>query len=224
MKTIIGSWKINGAVDFAKKFIDEINTVDTQNRVVVCPPVGLLHLFKNFKYDIGAQNCFWKNSGAFTGENSPSLLKELGCKYVIAGHSERRALFGESNEGIFKKYEAIVSEKMTAVICIGEKQEERDNWKDVLAKQLEKFSKKKLEHIIFAYEPVWSIGTGLIPSIAEIEIVARFVKDFVGNYPFLYGGSVNSQNSQKILKCNNVDGVLVGAASLEIDEFSKIIG
>ena len=227
MKIIIANWKMNGDVDFANEFINEFNKIESKNEIVVCPPAALIYLFKNFRYNTGAQNCFSKEKGAFTGEISPKLIKNLGCKYVLLGHSERRAIFIESNDFVFKKWQAAVEQKLIPVVCIGEKLEDRDNWREVLSTQIESYMNIDLQGTIFAYEPVWSIGTGLIPTTEEIESVMEFIKTKLRNsskYFLIYGGSVNAKNSSQILNCKNVDGLLIGGASLKIDEFKQIIG
>lgn len=222
MKIIVANWKMNGDLELVAKFIKEINLVRTENTVVVCPPAALITSFSDFRYHIGAQNCSCEDCGAFTGENSPKLLKSLGCRYVIIGHSERRTLFNETNESVYKKWEAIVRNGMSPIVCIGETSEERSSWKETISNQLKPFIGKQIDSTIVAYEPVWSIGTGQIPEISEITDVLTFVRDLLKtNTKLLYGGSVNSKNAPSIL--NNADGVLVGGASLKSAEFSKII-
>ncbi|MDR0632089.1 MAG: triose-phosphate isomerase [Holosporaceae bacterium] len=225
MKIIVANWKMNGGVDLADEFIEEINTITSPNTIVVCPPAVLISRFGNFSHRVGAQNCFCEENGAFTGENSPKLLKEAGCKYVILGHSERRSIFCEDDELIFKKWKAAVAQDLIPIVCIGEKIEDRDNWKETISRQLDFFLDDcPLGDTIFAYEPVWSIGTGLIPTEEKIETIFAFIKELLGDEaPLLYGGSVTSENAQRILACQNVDGFLVGGASLKIDEFKKIV-
>jgi triosephosphate isomerase len=184
----------------------------------------LIDRFRNFRHRVGAQNCFCKNKGAFTGENSPELLKKAGCEYVIIGHSERRSIFNETDDLVFKKWKAALVCELTPIVCIGEKLENRANWKEVISSQLSLFGDNSLGNTIVAYEPVWSIGTGLIPTIEEIETIFEFIRSLPSDeVSLLYGGSVSSKNAELILNCKNVDGVLVGGASLEIEEFKKII-
>lgn len=221
MKIIIGNWKMNGTNEFAVKFINEINKIETKNCVVICPPTGLIPIFKDFRYQVGAQNCFYKNNGAFTGETSPALLKDLGCSYVLIGHSERRNIFGEKDELLYKKWESAIANNLKPVVCIGERAEEKSRWKEVLKKQLDLYLGKDISTTIFAYEPVWSIGTGIIPSVDEIFEVYTFIKSVINNPQILYGGSVNSKNYQQILQYT--DGLLIGGASLKIEEFSVIM-
>lgn len=223
MKIIIGNWKMNGSQDFTIKFIEEINKLETMNKIIICPPAPLIPFFEKFKHKIGAQNCFYEKFGAFTGENSPYLLKELGCEYVLIGHSERRSIFDESDEIIYKKWDTAISNNLIPVVCLGEKLEERNYWKEVISAQLKPYYKENLETTIFAYEPVWSIGTGIIPTENEIHNACKFIKSIVKDSNVLYGGSVNSKNYRQILNCKNVDGLLIGGASLKIKEFSEII-
>lgn len=226
MGIIVGNWKMNGNKNFASEMIRRLNGIDSENTIVICPPSPLLYMFNEFKYSVGAQDCFYQASGAFTGENSPILLKEMGCEYVIIGHSERRSLFLESDDLIYKKWEAAVSCGLIPIVCIGECASERKIWKDVLCTQLERYIGKNFCKTIFAYEPVWSIGTGIIPTVKDIEEVSAFIKYVLGSsseYSILYGGSVNARNVSQILACNNIDGVLVGGASLKAEEFVNII-
>ncbi|MDR3187496.1 MAG: triose-phosphate isomerase [Holosporaceae bacterium] len=230
MKTIVANWKMNGDIAFAKRFMEEINPINTSNTVIVCPPVGLIERFREFRYHVGAQNCFRERKGAFTGENSPQLLREIGCQYVIVGHSERRAIFHETDAIIYEKWEASIAEDLIPIVCVGEKSNDRENRQKVLYDQLEKFvaaPSSALRRTLFAYEPVWSIGTGQTPAIAEIENSVALIRDILGFYEsdrsLLYGGSVNAENAATILACKNVNGLLIGGASLKIDEFKKII-
>ncbi|MDR1551733.1 MAG: triose-phosphate isomerase [Holosporaceae bacterium] len=226
MKIIVANWKMNGDFDLADRFIVEINAAKSPHTIVICPPAILISRFVNFRYHLGAQNCFCEESGAFTGENSPRLLKEAGCDYVILGHSERRSIFGESNELIFRKWDAAQANRLIPIVCIGEKLEDRERWTEVMQEQLRLFLKAHIpsQGTIFAYEPVWSIGTGLVLNHKEIEDIFAVLKNLVGDgSPLLYGGSVNATNASDILACTNVDGLLIGGASLRIDEFLRII-
>jgi triosephosphate isomerase len=215
---------MNGDLRFVDKFIEEINSIKSKNIVVVCPQTALIGRFYNFHYHLGAQNCFCVENGAFTGENSPKLLKQMGCKYVIIGHSERRMIFNEQDDLIFQKWKVATDQKLIPIVCIGETLENRNNWKKVISKQLNLFLDKPLGNTIFAYEPIWSIGTGIIPADNEIISAFEFIKDLLGQrIPLLYGGSVDSKNARSILSFNNIDGLLIGRASLKISEFKKII-
>lgn len=226
MKIIVANWKMNGSKSLISEYKAAFKDLK-KNKIVVCPPQALMGEFKDFPHSLGAQDCYICDSGAFTGESSPKILKEVGCEYVILGHSERRALFLESDDFIYKKYQAALRNDLIPIICIGERKEEKGRWKEVLASQLSHYKTSDIsEKTIFAYEPVWSIGTGCVPLAREIAEVLAFIKDFLkeyGNFATLYGGSVNSTNSDAILSCENVDGFLVGGASLKIEEFKKIV-
>jgi len=225
MKFLVANWKMNGTVEFTENFLKTIDKIKTENRIIICPPFPLLHKFKNFSHSLGAQNCSDQKSGAFTGEVSPLLLKEFGCKYIIIGHSERRRIFKESNETIYEKYKTLTELDLTPIICIGENGEEKAKWREILSIQLNLIkNSQNLSKAIIAYEPVWSIGTGKTPTVAEIHEVLRFIKQTTNSKcPTLYGGSVNTKNISDILQIPSVDGVLVGGASLKIEEFSEIV-
>lgn len=225
MKFLVANWKMNGDVEFVENFLKKINSIKTENQIVVCPPFPLLYKFKNFSHFLGAQNCSDRKNGAFTGEVSPLLLKDLGCKYVIIGHSERRRIFNESDEMIFEKYKTLTELGINPIICVGETEKARPEWRDVLSIQLSKFKNdENLSKAIIAYEPVWSIGSGETPTTSEIHEVLSFIKQTTNSKcPTLYGGSVNIKNISDILPIPSVDGVLIGGASLRIEEFSEMI-
>lgn len=225
MKFLVANWKMNGDVEFTENFLKTINSVNTRNKIIVCPPFPLLYKFKNFFYFLGAQNCSNQKSGAFTGEVSPSLLKAFGCKYVIIGHSERRRIFKESDEIIYEKYKTLIELDITPIVCVGETKSERSKWNEVLSIQLAKVKDREdLSKAIIAYEPVWSIGSGKTPTLNEIHEVLSFIKEITNaKCPTLYGGSVNIKNAELILKTPPVDGVLIGGASLKIEEFSEMM-
>lgn len=225
MKILVANWKMNGDIEFTKNFLKTIGSVKTENKVIVCPPFPLLYEFENFPYSLGAQNCSDKKCGAFTGEVSPLLLKQFNCQYVIIGHSERRRIFKESDELIFEKYKTLIELDIIPIVCIGETEEERSKWREILLTQLAKIKDREdLSKSIIAYEPVWSIGSGKTPTAEEIHEVLSFIKEITHvKCPTLYGGSVNIKNFENILKIPSVDGVLIGGASLKIEEFSKMI-
>ncbi len=225
MKFLVANWKMNGDIKFTENFLKTIGSIKTKNKIIVCPPFPLLYRFEKFSHYLGAQNCSDKKNGAFTGEVSPLLLKQLGCKYVIIGHSERRYIFGESDKIIFEKYKTLVELGVSPIICIGETEEERSKWREVLSAQLNIIKDREdLSKSIIAYEPVWSIGSGKTPTVDEIHEVLSFTKKIThSKCPTLYGGSVNIKNIGNILNIPSVDGALIGGASLKIEEFSKII-
>ena len=179
---------------------------------------------------LGAQNCHFEKEGAFTGESSIKLLKSFNCKYVILGHSERRLFTADSNSLVKKKIKIALSEKIKPIVCIGEPLESRKN------KDYFKFLEKQLNEcipecneIIVAYEPIWSIGTGLVPKFEEIFEIQNYIKSFLKKKKFvkkisvLYGGSVSSKNIVNIIEESQVDGALIGGASLVDKEILKII-
>ncbi len=176
---------------------------------------------------LGGQDCHFEQSGSFTGDVSADMLQKVGCQYVILGHSERREKYFESDEIVAKKIRAAVEKNLTPIICCGESKEVRNRGEhlDFVAKQLASVlsSDLNLEKIIIAYEPIWSIGTGVIPTLAQISEMMELIKKTIGKTCFtLYGGSVTSQNSGEILSAAGVDGLLIGKASLDADEFVKI--
>lgn len=253
-KLIIANWKCNPATlkEAQKMFLGLKagikNNPSTLLRaeVVVCPPfVYLSEANKIFKsasnVKIGSQNCFWENNGAFTGEVSPKMLKDLGVKYVILGHSERITIMGETNEMTAKKVKTALSAGLMPVICIGETIEERKQSKtfQVIEKELKESLKniKKQQAtggIIVAYEPLWAISTnqGLVCTPDDALTMALYIKKIMGeiycrkakdNTKVLYGGSVSLNNSSNYLENEAIDGLLVGGASLNIKEFLGIV-
>ncbi len=210
---IIANWKCNPkTIKEAKRIFSK-----TSRNVVVCPPFSFIPLLKGLS--LGAQNCFYEESGPYTGEVSPSMLKSLGCKYVIVGHSERRRHFKENNDIINKKVRLVLKNKMTPVLCVGETLKEKKRRKSVLRKQLESGLKGvDSKKIIIAYEPVWAIGTSNPCSPEEALKVRLFISSLFSS-KVLYGGSVNSSNAKDYL---DFDGLLVGGASLKPEEITKI--
>jgi triosephosphate isomerase (TIM) len=202
-------------------------------------------LVKGTNIKLGAQNCSYAESGAYTGEVSVDMLKDAGCDYVILGHSERRVLFGETDEVINKKAKLAISKGLKVVFCVGEVLEERENEKtfEVIKKQIiNGLQDLDLNNIIIAYEPVWAIGTGKTASPEQAEEVHSFIrnliatefssnccscccssKNFADDMIILYGGSVNPSTIQGLMDCKNVDGGLVGGASLKVKDFSEIV-
>jgi len=211
-----------------KKEVKNIKKVE----IVICPPFTFL---SNIQYPIsniklGAQDCFWEEKGAFTGEISPLMLKNLGCEYIIIGHSERRKL-GETDEMINKKIKAVITAKLKPILCIGETEKERkpgktfQMLKDQLKDDLKNLTSKtyNLKPLVIVYEPVWAIGTGNPCSSKEAKKVFLFLQKFFGKVPVLYGGSVDSENAASYIHEANFQGLLVGGASLNPKEFIKII-
>lgn len=233
---IIANWKANPKTkEEAEELLDKVISGISDENVVVCPPSLYLSSLINDKVSFGAQNCFAKE-GAFTGENSISMLEDLGVKYVILGHSERRNIFKETNEEINSKLIKVLESKITPILCIGENREEREEGKtiEVLSEQLETClnNVSNPERIIIAYEPVWAIGTGNFADPKDIEEVRAFIKEFLtkkfsqeiaDKIKIIYGGSVDSGNVHSYIAEAQMDGVLVGGASLKADEFLKLI-
>ena len=187
---------------------------------------------------LGAQNCFWKDKGPYTGEVSPQMLKSMGCKYVIVGHSERRQVFKETDEMVNVKIKETLKAKLQPIFCIGETEEEKRAGKTFqvlereIKKGLDKVSKKEIEKVIIAYEPIWAIGTGKACEENEVMTIALFIKKLMSrlynkkvadNIRILYGGSVDSKNAPDYLRESKMQGLLVGGASLNSKEFIKII-
>ncbi|MEZ5691622.1 MAG: triose-phosphate isomerase [Rickettsiales bacterium] len=252
-KLIVANWKMNGNIEFTKKWsgvvclhIGKKKSKDN-TKVVVCPPDGLIFPLKGFidgsAISVGGQDCYVKDEGAYTGETSVNLLKDLGCEYVIVGHSERRSYFDESDNMVSQKAAIAIKSGIIPIICVGETAEERNNGKteEVLRNQVngsfpyEMVTDSGVGKFIFAYEPVWAIGTGKVPTISDIKeahnvIKREFISNITTNYQVdaqevgvLYGGSVKPENSSDIMTLDEVAGVLVGGASLRSDDFCKII-
>ncbi len=236
-KFIIGNWKMNpSSKEEAKQLFSKIrkklkNLKKKNLEIAICPPFVYLSLFKNKSIlSLGAQDVFWEEKGAFTGEISPLMLKDLGCKFVIIGHSERRKL-GETNEMIRKKIEAARKFNLMPILCIGSEEKDRRLERKDLLKQLKEVLKKikRIPKIIFAYEPVWAIGTGKAADPLETNELIKELKDFlklkfsIPNPIFLYGGSVNSTNAISFISKEQIEGLLIGGASLKPEEFIKII-
>lgn len=234
MKTIIANFKMNpGSEEEARSLLNyyrEKSSELSNVTLIVAPPFIYLQLAKEKGCKIAAQNCFYENSGAYTGEISPLMLKNLGVEYVILGHSERRSL-GENNEVITKKVKAVLENNLTAILCVGETKEEISRREDVIKEQLRSvFSEiSPNDKIIIAYEPRWAIGTGEFCNPEVAEQIHQFIKKFLSSeFGFkdilvLYGGSVDDKNINSFLIQSNIDGALVGGASLRKEEFANIL-
>lgn len=239
-KIIIANWKMHGTHELVNGFILNMKKVKKyfdKCDVVICPPFTLLYKLQEILHDgifIGAQDChFILDFGAYTGDINTKMLKTEKCSHVIIGHSERRNYHNENNEMIAKKGTAVHQEGMIAVICVGESQSDRD--KGEAYNTIEKQLKESLPvtanpvNTVIAYEPVWAIGTGVTPSISDITDMHKFIRAKINNiafekkYKLIYGGSVKADNAYSILSINDVDGLLIGGASLKAEEFSKII-
>jgi len=229
----VANWKLNGNLQFIDQFISNISLPNANSKcVVICPTaIHLDYLSKNKKgFYVGAQNVSEHEEGAYTGEISVRSLIETNVNFCIVGHSERRQIFKEKDQCINLKSERLIANNVIPIICIGEtlEQKEKGITNTVLEEQLMNSipSSSTFENSIIAYEPVWAIGTGLTPTIDEIDETHRFIRshnDKFNKYKILYGGSVKSSNAREITDLANVDGALIGGASLKSEEFTKII-
>ncbi|MDO8535777.1 MAG: triose-phosphate isomerase [Candidatus Omnitrophota bacterium] len=242
---IAGNWKMNKnigeSIDLAnsiKRSLYDIEDVE----IVICPPftslsdVNEITMETNIK--LGAQNCFWEKEGAFTGEISAPMLKNVGCEYCIIGHSERRQFFGETNETVNKKLKALLKENIKPIVCVGEKLEERksgktfDVIKDHVVNSLAGLSKEEMLRVVVAYEPVWAIGTGVNATKEQAQEVHKYIRTLLGqmhgdevarSVRIQYGGSVKPENIKELISQEDVDGALVGGASLKADSFVQLV-
>ena len=229
----IANWKLNGNFQFIDQFITEISLPrDSSKCVVICPTSIHLDYMSKMKTEfyVGAQNVSQYEDGAFTGEISADSLTDLNINFCIVGHSERRKFFFEKNEEINLKSAILIKNHLIPIICIGETLEEKEKGitNDILEEQLKKSIpiKSNYENTIIAYEPVWAIGTGLTPTNEEINDTHKFIREHnvkYNKFKIIYGGSVKSTNVKEITSLSNVDGALIGGASLKSDEFTKII-
>ena len=244
-KVIAGNWKMNMLPNEAMNFINSIEPI-TKNEnceVVLCVPYTDLFYSlltaQNTKVKIGAQNMHWEEKGAYTGEISPKMLKCINVEYVIIGHSERREYFAETDETVNRKLKAAFENNLKPIVCVGEtlKQRELGLAEEVITRQtafaLEGLTDEQIENTIIAYEPIWAIGTGRVATkedadeaIGQIrnQVSKLYKEEIANNMTILYGGSVKSTNAQELFSMPNIDGALVGGASLNVEEFSKIIG
>jgi len=239
-----GNWKMHKNISEATDFIEKLNdTLKNENReIVIFPPalsvVSLVEKAKNKNVNFGVQNMYFEEKGAFTGELSPLMVKDSGVKYILIGHSERRSIFGETDIEVNKKIEAALSVDLQIMLCVGELLDERESGKteEVLKRQIEgafqNISKENIKNIVVAYEPVWAIGTGKVatPDMADEAhlIIRNLISDLYGAdsasmIPILYGGSVKPDNVNGLFEKENIDGALIGGASLEVDSFNKIV-
>lgn len=242
---IAGNWKLNKtvaeALDLAQSLKTELAEL-TGVEIVVAPVFTALakvaDTLTGSNIGVSAQNCYPEKTGAFTGEVSPALLKEAGCRYVIVGHSERRQLFAETNALINRKVKTVLDEGLTAILCIGETLEERetDRTFDVLRQQvaegLEGLSPEQMKKVVLAYEPVWAIGTGKTATNDQAEEAHAFIRGLLkgmfgeetaGGTRILYGGSVKPGNVDGLMSQEDIDGALVGGASLQAADFIRIV-
>ena len=236
MNYIVANWKCNPAsVKEAKKILAGYKRGIKKNKKVqigICPPAHLLGLVRDTLKSmavLGGQDCYWENGGAFTSAISALQLADMGCDYVIIGHSERRKFFGETNTDVNKKIKAALSAGLTPILCVGETREQRIEGKvtEIIEAQIKEGLKDidvNTAKLMIAYEPVWAIGTGEACSPDEAAVVSKYIGNISSDkIPVLYGGSVTTQNGMSYLKDAGYNGLLVGGTSLNPAEFSKLV-
>lgn len=243
-KIIAGNWKMNMLPNEAINFIEELTPLvkNTKNEVIICVPYidlfyTLLHV-QGTSIKVGAQNMHWEEKGAYTGEVSAPMLKSIGVEYVIIGHSERRQYFAETDETVNKKIKSALKYNLKPIVCVGETLEQREEGitENIIANQIKKafegISKENLNNIIIAYEPIWAIGTGKTATkeqanetIKQIrnELAKNYGKNEAENVIIQYGGSVKPENAKELFEMSDIDGGLIGGASLKAKEFSQIV-
>ncbi|MGI6424316.1 MAG: triose-phosphate isomerase [Tepidanaerobacteraceae bacterium] len=237
---IAGNWKMNNnkkqTLEFLDGFLPRINDITAE--VVICPPFTDLFAtaekLEGTKIKLGAQNMHWEEKGAFTGEISPVMLKEIPCDYVIIGHSERRQYFAETDETVNKKIKSALKHNILPIVCVGESLDQREagttmSWVlSQVEKALKDITLEEVEKIVFAYEPIWAIGTGKTASASDAQEVISAIRKRISELysqnvadkvRILYGGSVKPQNIKELMGEADIDGALVGGASLEPDSF-----
>ena len=243
-KVIAGNWKMNMLPDEAIRFISELEPLvkDTENEVVLCVPYTdlfyALLTAQNTNIKIGAQNMHWEDNGAYTGEVSGKMLKAIGVEYVIIGHSERRQYFAETDETVNKKLKAAFKYGLKPIVCVGETLEQREAGKaeEIVTTQIEKdlegLTNEQVQNTIIAYEPIWAIGTGKTATSEDANNIIKTIREKIANIYgqnvsngviIQYGGSVKASNAKELFSMSDIDGGLVGGASLEVEEFSKIV-
>ena len=243
-KIIAGNWKMNMLPNEAMSFITELEPYakNAKCEIILCVPYTDLFYSlltaQNTNIKIGAQNMHWEEAGAYTGEIAPNMLKCINVEYVIIGHSERRQYFAETDETVNKKIKSALKHELNPILCVGEtmKQKELGLEEEVIKQQiigaLEGITKEQTEKIVIAYEPIWAIGTGKVATkndannmikLIRKEIESLYDKEVANNVSILYGGSVNKNNAKELFETSDIDGALVGGASLKVDEFNEII-
>ncbi len=243
---IAGNWKMNKNLNESAELIagikKELDAKSENVKVIVCPPFTSLdtavELVKGTEIKVGAQNMYFEDSGAFTGEISADMLKSVGCEFVILGHSERRAIFNEDDETINKKIKKALNDGLKPIFCVGETLDEREKniTNKIVERQvkegLKEITEDELKNIIIAYEPVWAIGTGKTATPGQAQEVHSFIRNLIRDLysenaaeevVIQYGGSVKPDNAKELLSQPDIDGALVGGASLKADSFVGII-
>ena len=243
-KIIAGNWKMNMLPNEAMSFINELEPYikNAKCEIILCVPYTDLFYSlltaQNTNIKIGAQNMHWEESGAYTGEVSPNMLKCINVEYVIIGHSERRQYFAETDETVNKKIKSALKHELIPILCVGEtmKQRELGLEEEVIKQQiigaLEGITKEQVEKIIIAYEPIWAIGTGKVATKDDANNMIKYIRkevenlynnEVAENISLLYGGSVKKENAKELFNTSDIDGALVGGASLKVEEFNQII-
>ncbi len=241
---IVGNWKMNKTPSEAKSLLEEIRKLDLDENVesgICAPAIDLTiasDILKDTNVGFGAQNMYFEENGAYTGEISPTMLKDIDAKYVILGHSERREYFKEGDDLINKKVKSALEHDLVPILCCGETLEERENnfekakVKNQIEKDLEDVSKEDIEKVIIAYEPIWAIGTGKTASSEDADSMCGYIrslieekygKDASEKIRIQYGGSVKPANVKELMAKENIDGALVGGASLKAEDFSQLV-
>lgn len=241
---IAGNWKMNMTVSEASEFADKLLKIDLQEGVeaAICAPFidlpVLVGKFKDTNLKIGAQNVYYEQSGAFTGEISAQMLQNLGVNYVIAGHSERRELFFESDSDVNKKAHAVIDAGMVPIICVGETDKERESGKHEvkvagqIKAALEGIKAEAAGELVIAYEPIWAIGTGKSATSDDADTMCRFIRSEIEKLynretaervRILYGGSVKPATIEDLMSKSDIDGALVGGASLKTEDYTALI-
>ncbi len=230
MKIIAGNWKMNGTRAGLESMVRDLSSIDTENTIILCVPYTMLGV-ESDKIAIGAQDVSCHTHGAYTGEVSATMIADTGAKYVIVGHSECRQYHGDTNATVRAKAEQVLANGMIPIICVGETMDEKQAGKTMAVIESgvrESVPANVKSDIIIAYEPRWAIGAGLTPTSDEIAdahgLIAKTLSDMgLSGTPILYGASVKGTNAAEIMSIPNVDGVLVGGASLKTDDFIPII-
>lgn len=238
---IVANWKLNKTLDETRRFINDFVPLLKDTRdidVVIAPPFTSLYVaclaLKYTNIMLSAQDVFYEDKGAYTGEVSPGLLVDAGCSHVIVGHSERRQYFRETDEIINKKINASKRHNLTVIFCIGESLAEREQGRtyNILRGQLERGLKQITpQNLVIAYEPVWAIGTGKTATPSQAQDAHKYIREWLVSYygdeaeeiRIIYGGSVTPENINSLMECNDVQGALVGGASLRADSFARIV-
>ena len=244
MKVIAGNWKMNMLPNETINFIQDLTPLvkDTDNDVILCVPyTDLFYALLNVQgtnIKIGAQNMHWEEKGAYTGEISGQMLKSIGVEYVIIGHSERRQYFAETDETVNKKIKSALENGLKPIVCVGESLEQRENGltQQIIESQIEKafdgIDENNLSKIIIAYEPIWAIGTGKTATKEQANETIIQIRNKIANLYnqeqankmiIQYGGSVKSSNAKELFEMSDINGALIGGASLKVDEFSQIV-